>query len=90
MFTGKALCGWPGLSPDGCLALGLCLGPVHSQQELPVWEEGQQMPELEVRLQKPARSAVKFPNTSLQIWGEVCKLPNLLAHITCQKASLPS
>jgi hypothetical protein len=74
----------------GCLALGLCLGPVHSQQELPVWEEGQQMPELEVRLQKPARSAVKFPNTSLQIWGEVCKLPNLLAHITCQKASLPS
>lgn len=53
----------------GCLTLGLRLGPVHSQQEAPVWEEGQQMPELEVRLQKLARSDVKFPNTLFQTWG---------------------
>lgn len=33
VLIGKALCGWPGLSPEGFLVLGLCLGPVHSQQE---------------------------------------------------------
>lgn len=68
---GRPCVGSQNFPQKGCLTLGLCLGPVHSQQEAPVWEEGQQMSKLEVRLQKLARSDIKFPNTLFQTWGEV-------------------
>lgn len=45
----------------GCSALGLCLGPVHSQQALPVWEEGQQMPELEGQASKAGEKCCQIP-----------------------------
>lgn len=89
VFLGKALCGWSGLSPEGMHSPGPMSGLCSLTAR--VWEEGQRMPGLEVRLQKLARGAVKFPNTPLPGRGASI-LPHLLATfpITCQEASLTS
>lgn len=39
------------------------------------------MPELEVRYQRLAGSAVKFPGTSVQTWGEDSILPQILERL---------